>query len=152
MTKLSDDFDLNTVKNWWMAGCSCIRTRNGGCELDTKQESRRWNCFTNTPENHTFKCTKKWQDAHSPVLQLPPPAPERPTLGIRSQAAHCPASPWTRRDTYGDRSGSHWANLSSHQTHNQPTKPSMVVHLKCYISSQAHNEDSQATYVNSCPS
>lgn len=64
------------------------------------------------PIQHTDKVT--WR-THSPTCHLP--LPQVPTLGIRSQAAHCPASPWTRRDTYGDRSGSHWANLKTHQNH-----------------------------------
>lgn len=74
-----------------------------------------------THYTHTNKSDKMHTHTHR-ALHATSPLPRAPTLGIRSQAAHCPASPWTRRDTYGDRSGSHWANLTSthHQTHCRP--------------------------------
>ncbi len=89
-----------------------------------KQELCSWGYHTNIPGTHPSNTHTKWQDAHTALHAASPP-PRAPTLGIRSQAVHCPASPWTRRDTYGDRSGSHWASLTT-PSNPLPTKAHMA--------------------------
>lgn len=82
-----------------------------------KQEVYGWGgaaMISLRPTHETHRVTRC---IHSPTCH----APRAPTLGIRSQAAHSPASPWTRRGTYEDRSGSHWANFTT-PSRRPPTK------------------------------
>ena len=106
-----------TNKNEWKGGA--FELEPGDKKLwDTDSSCVGGGFGADVPETHPSDTQTKWHDAHTALHASFPPSV--PTMGIRSQAAHCPASPWTRRDTYGDRSGSRWANLT---TRHNPTTP-----------------------------